>query len=329
MSYDLLKYNISALLSGVVDSLKFHIPPLFFLTSKTVRERMVQCLVLNGIIFLGSILLVEYILLPLLTRMMAVSDAGGAELILSRTSLFMDLLFDWLYLALWIWPMYGISLVLCSIWYQEIAEAAYITRGGKRNSSKFTFKRWVNAMAEELYKWLFVGSFIIGQTTLFTAIPRVGWLLGLLHLCWLYSFYSFDYLWNLQGIAFEDRCQYFQERWAYFTGFGFPSALLTYLLPRFIGAGIFALLFPFFIILAIVAQPDARGPPPKNNVALPIFRISKKINLVVLEIIDHPPSSQYTFMLQGRRLPNHHNPDCQSVYSLAQGIIVLIQRTCD
>jgi len=37
---------------------------------------------------------------------------------------------------------------------------------------------------------------------------------------WIYAFYSFEYKWINKGWTLEKRIDYFEERWAYFIGFG-------------------------------------------------------------------------------------------------------------
>jgi len=217
---------------------------------------------------------------------------------------FIDVLLSWLYQILWIYPIYSISFILNAIWYQDIADHAFITRGGKRKTIDFTFQRWVNAMAEELYRTLLFGSFMV-QKTLSSFIPYIGFPISTIHLCWIYSLYSFEYKWALEGWSLEKRLVFFETRWAYFAGFGLPAALLSILFPRFISAGIFAFTFPLFIILAIVAHPIAHNaalleeskqkkeespaasaPAPVSLTArLPIFKYSLKLNEIVVKCL--------------------------------------------
>ena len=97
---------------------------------------------------------------------------------------------------------------------------------------------------------------IILQTSLiYYIVPVFGGLLSFIHVCWVYSLYSFEYTWTHQSWSIPARIQFFEERWAYFFGFGLPCALITFWSPHFIGSGIFALLFPVYIIMANIATP--------------------------------------------------------------------------
>ena len=54
-----------------------------------------------------------------------------------------------------------------------------------------TFQRWVSTMSDEVYRLLLVTAFMI-QTTAVSFIPVVGNTLVLVHMCWMYSLYSFE-----------------------------------------------------------------------------------------------------------------------------------------
>ena len=96
---------------------------------------------------------------------------------------------------LWIYPLYAISFILNAIWYQDIADHAFITHGGTgaANAAKsgVTFQKWVATMSDEVYRLLLVTAFML-QITAVSFIPIVGNALVVVHLCWLYSLYSFE-----------------------------------------------------------------------------------------------------------------------------------------
>jgi hypothetical protein len=72
--------------------------------------------------------------------------------------------------------------------------------------------------------------------------------------------YGFEYRWTHEGVDMEKRLRYFEERWPYFlgevsipdflshmdvfVGWGMPIVATTYFVPPFVGAGVFALVFP-------------------------------------------------------------------------------------
>jgi hypothetical protein len=110
-------------------------------------------------------------------------------------------------------------------------------------------------MSDEVYRLLLVSAYMV-QMTLVSFVPfGIGNFLVILHLCWMYSLYSFEYKWSLLGWSLEYRLKYFEKHWAYFLGFGLPAVCLSLFFPKFISLGIFAFTFPIFIILAIIAHP--------------------------------------------------------------------------
>lgn len=123
-------------------------------------------------------------------------------------------------------------------------------------------------MSDEVYRLLLVSAYMV-QLTIVSLIPfGIGDVLAVVHLCWMYSLYSFEYKWSLLGWSLEYRLKYFEHHWAYFLGFGLPAVSLTLLFPKFISLGIFALAFPIFIILAIIARPTTHAHTKKTGAAL-------------------------------------------------------------
>ena len=108
---------------------------------------------------------------------------------------------------LWIYPLYAISFILNAIFYQDIADHSFITHGGTAPlgtpgaaaaaaaaasaKSGVTFQKWVATMSDEVYRLLLVTAFMI-QITVLSFIPYIGTPLVVVHLCWLYSLYSFE-----------------------------------------------------------------------------------------------------------------------------------------
>ena len=271
---------------GIFDALKFYHCIFYFMTSKTIRYRTLQCFLLNGVIFVGNILLAEHIIRPLISYILNTDDTLSSS---SSSSKFIDLNTSsnnfsqvnnmieiglyFLYQILWLWPFYLLSFALNGMWYQDIADHAFILMNGKRKISSFTFSKWINYMAEELYRLILV-IFCLLQAIVIGFIPFIGKWLCIIHFAWLYALYSFEYKWSFLSWSLHKRLNYFQKHWVYFSGFGTPLALITVLFPKFLGSGIYALCFPCFLIVSIVAKPIAHD---KDTKGLPIFSLSKML----------------------------------------------------
>jgi len=274
-----------AVVSGLLDGLKVQNTIYIFFESKTIRNRSVLCFFLNGFIFLGSLFLVEKVVSPILKFLLIASDENDSQQLGATVGHGMSLLLMWMYYLLWIYPIYGISFILSAIWYQDIADTSFVVLGGKRPALEFTFQRWVNSMAEEVYRLLLIWTFCV-QILAFSFIPYVGRFLAALQCCWLHSLYSFEYKWVLQGWTLEQRLEFLETRWAYFAGFGIPVTLLTYFFPRFISNGLFACTLPIYIILAILGDPQSHASETAKDeqaYRIPIFSMAKVLNALVLK----------------------------------------------
>ena len=106
---------LECFVAGVLDSIRFPHTAIFFVTSKVVRVRFMQCLVLNGGIFLSSVLLADYVLTPAFHWLLDV-DTNTPLTISWLPSTLSSLLLSVFYLV-WVYPLYAISFLLNAIWY--------------------------------------------------------------------------------------------------------------------------------------------------------------------------------------------------------------------
>merc|ERR1711934_666690 len=118
-------------------------------------------------------------------------------------------------------------------------------------------------MAHEIYRTFLMLGLIMQNSLLWRVshFPLIGPLFGplfavfgIVSLSWISAFYSFEYNWSIQGWTVEEKVSCFESRYAYFFGFGLPIALITAYFPFFVSNGLFALVFPLFIILATAAE---------------------------------------------------------------------------
>jgi len=248
--------------AGLRDGVCFHRCVVYFVYNQQILVKTGQCLILNGFIFLGSILLWEHALSPGTRWMLAFSLHGG------ESTRYVDVahrVLCALFGVFWLVPVYILSFPLSCVWYQEIATLAMKVRrqraevgAGKAGKPLRADKEqdFMVQIAQEVYRVVLFAVFML-QTYVagIIPIPLVGMVVNFVLLSWLNAFYSFDYQWSLRGRRLEERIQFFERNWAYFLGFGSVCTLGTVFCSFFSGAAILAAVYPLFILIACDADP--------------------------------------------------------------------------
>lgn len=272
---------------GVLDAVSLHRCLVFFVKSELVRVRTVQCFILNGVIFLGSIILWNNVVAPALSFLLRLS-ADGDE---SSTAEFIVDLFAVLYKVLWIYPIYCVSFILNTVMYQDVANRALVLCKQQDHPRQVAFMK---RLIDEIFRVLLNLVYIIEMNLLYY-VPFVGPPIYFVHSCWLASMYCFEYRWVHLRWSSNARLHYFEQNWLYFAGFGFPVSVLSFMCPRFIDTGVFALLFPLCILTSAPAQPQELKEAPKIIRRLPIFSVVQTCSCFVLRLVEgrlssHQPS---------------------------------------
>ncbi|KAI8815706.1 etoposide-induced protein 2.4-domain-containing protein [Fimicolochytrium jonesii] len=270
---------------GLVDAFAF--PPAFITIygSKTIQQNVLKCVLLNGLIFLGSVFLFDVAILPISRRLRTgvFTVTGGADM--KDSGRWFDTLFVLTYYTFWVYPIYIVTFVLNAMWYQKIAERSFRVQVGKPVTVAFSYQRLITLLTSESYRALLLLNFLI-QSALVYFIPIFGPPLSFVCFCWSASFYAFEYRWGQKGWTLEQQIEHFERHWAYYFGFGFPCTLLTFFFPQIVSQGLFALIFPLYIILC-----NRASPLPKPNwqihhrflpERLPIFRLAVITNGICL-----------------------------------------------
>ncbi|XP_022907987.1 etoposide-induced protein 2.4 homolog [Onthophagus taurus] len=215
-----------------------------------VLTRTMHCCLLNFCIFLCSIICFEYILLPTINTLL--------EYIFGNKSLVGNLIWSWikpclswLFKTLWVLPLFVLSKLINSLWFQDIADTAFRYRRGRPQFTHSISKSISDTIFSILVQILFL---VQGMIVEYIPIYGVGYVLSLVHMCLLYSLYSFEYKWFNMGWELHHRLDFIEMNWPYFIGFGLPLTLITQF-SYIISACIFSTTFPIFIISANEANP--------------------------------------------------------------------------
>ena len=271
---------------GAVAALSMHRVARYASRSKRLRTLAARCVLVNGVVFLGSLAVLDHALVPfigwVLHRWTAADAAGGAggaggrSLAASASSSFL-----WTARAAWLYPTYFASTVVnsftagemarisCALAAEDDAARALARRrvtgsveldagdSEKRDSEKKDGSRrgGVAGLAEAVYHVLIVNSLFAQITALsFVLTGPIGtWVTRALQ-TWLYAYYCHDYLWSARGKPPGWRVAHFEGNWCYFAGFGSPIVLISAMnLSTFYAAAVQAMAFPVFMIAAIAS----------------------------------------------------------------------------
>eukprot|EP01083_Nonionella_stella_P217180 779877_1 len=108
---------------------------IYVVTSPLIRRRFAQCCILNGVIFLGSICILNYIIIPLFVFILRCSGVS------SHSTEWAEFAVDKLYKAIWVLPLYIFSFVVNSLWYQDIAEQAHLLYSASAKEEEKSMKK--------------------------------------------------------------------------------------------------------------------------------------------------------------------------------------------
>ncbi|KAE9595120.1 putative etoposide-induced 2.4 [Lupinus albus] len=262
------------------------------LRSKRVLLRTGQCFLLNGLIFLGSLFLLNTLIIPTLSWILPHHHHHYSFLRLSLIHLFY---------VLWFYPLYVFSIVLSTIWYNDIAKYGYAAM----ETSNITTHKGQNdhhvkrpsglggvmiGIGEQVYSILLLNVFFL-EVYATGFLPYIGKLLNFVLLSWMYAYYCFEYKWNFNEVALDKRLDYFESYWAFFAGFGSPCVLAIFFFSPLVSYGIMAILFPLFVLTATGSNAEQEMSFEKDKrrdagmERLPIFYVANKVSMWLLSLL--------------------------------------------
>ncbi|KAH1222068.1 Protein EI24 [Glycine max] len=313
-------------LEGLVEACCLHRVVILCMRSNKLLMRTGQCFLLNGFIFLGSIFVLNSVVIPALWWILPdqcsqfvshkLCDLGGTLKFYS----FLRLALIQLFYVLWFYPLYVFSIVLSTIWYNDIARYGYAAMG----RSKFTVEKGSSqnnsptvqnahhvkgpsglggvmiGIGQQVYSILLLSVFFL-EVYATGFIPYIGKLLNFLLLSWMYAYYCFEYKWNFNEVALDRRLDYFESYWPFFAGFGSPCVLAIFFFSPLVSYGIMAILFPLFVLTATGSESEQEISFEKHKwrVAgvgrLPIFYVADKVSMWMLSLLPLEKGDQDKF----------------------------------
>lgn len=244
-----------------------------------VVQNVIQCALLNGGVFLLSVLLFEYGLLPGIDILFGTTFGIESTTMLVWTWIKYFLLL--IYRTAWLIPLLLLSKVINTLWFQDIADSAYRFSRGRPISFPSISMYFADSIFSIMVQILFL---IQATVSCFIPIFPLGCILYTIQMSLLHSLYSFEYKWFNMGWELHKRLSFIEENWPYFIGFGLPLTILTQLSQSWVINGcVFSILFPLFIISGNEANPVMQ--PSKVN--LHLFSLVITAANVIFSLIGH------------------------------------------
>ncbi|KAI0507852.1 hypothetical protein KFK09_013980 [Dendrobium nobile] len=310
-------------LAGFREACSLHRVFILCFSSKALAIRTGQCFLLNGLIFLGSLFMFNSVVMPTLLWILP-SECGqfvSEHICQSRTALalysFTRRVLVELFYVFWFYPLYAFSIILSTMWYNDIARYAFEVlkrkgihlakasgekasqdnQNGMHSSRPGGLEGVVVGIGEQLYSLLLLAFFFI-EAVAALFIPYIGTAISFLLNAWMYAYYCFEYKWNLSELSLDKRLEFFESNWAFFAGFGSPCVLAIFFFSRLVSYGVMAILFPLFVLTAagclaeqvidsIRGEWNGGGPG-----KVPIFYAADTLSMFVLRFIPNVRKEQ-------------------------------------
>ncbi|CAN1143494.1 Protein EI24 homolog [Linum perenne] len=262
-------------LEGFLEACCLHRVFILCRRSKQLSIRTGQCFLLNGFIFLGSLFLLNSVVIPTLLWILPdkCSEISSGEQcsfdgILKYYSFLRHGLMQLVYIF-WFYPLYLFSFILSTLWYNDIAKYGFAAMGESgsnllkpSSSDEVTVSEnkapmnklpglegVIVGIGEQVYSALLLTFFFL-QVSVVGLMPFVGKTFSFVLLSWMYAYYCFEYKWNLSEVPLDRRLDFFETNWAFFAGFGSPCVLAIFFVSPLVSYGVMAILYPLFVLAA-------------------------------------------------------------------------------
>ncbi|XP_021901595.1 protein EI24 homolog isoform X6 [Carica papaya] len=309
-------------LEGFREACCLHRVVLLCLRSRTLLMRTAQCFLLNGLIFLGSLFVLNSVVIPTLEWMLPhqcslITDQETCPLggILKFYYLLRLGLVQLFYLF-WFYPLYIFSFILSNLWYNDIAKYGFAALGESEvtamepsGDDALTSQKNTNTnkpaglggimvgIGEQVYSVLLLSFFFL-EVYATGFLPYIGKTINFLLLSWMYAYYCYEYKWNFSEVPLDKRLDFFESNWAFFAGFGSPCVLAIFFFSPLVSYGVMAILFPLFVLTATSSGAEKaifsqrRKWKGASLGRLPIFYVADTLSMWMLSIFLLEPQEQ-------------------------------------
>ncbi|GAB2279082.1 hypothetical protein Dimus_039325 [Dionaea muscipula] len=271
-----LKQGVILWLEGFREACCLHRVIILCHRSRRLLIRTGQCFLLNGFIFLGSVFILKSFAIPTLQWILPdvcphveFQEICTSSLVLKLYSV-LRMVLIWLLHLCWFYPLYAFSIVLSTIWYNDIARHGFEAMGKYKPTARKEDSTGENSVyrdkpagvegimigiGEQVYSVLLLSFFFL-EVSATGFLPYIGKAINFLLLSWMYAYYCFEYKWNFSGVSLDKRLDFFESNWAFFAGFGNPCVLAIFFFPPLESYAVMATLFPLFVLTATSSEAD-------------------------------------------------------------------------
>jgi etoposide-induced 2.4 mRNA len=248
-----IKNWLNDFLTGIWDS--FQILSVIGIISKNskISNNILNCLLLNGFLFIGSMILYSYYIEPLVEYILQVVSPLGYVLMVAK----------YFYYIFWLIPLYLLCSIITSFWIDEIYYECLekVNENENENDKQMTEvegRDIVTVVSNQIERLLIIICFVVclSAINLLSNFIPFMFLLKFVTLSILNSLYVFEYI-VMQKYIFDYKTitHFIENKFFYFFGFGM---LLTFIVNQInsvtVSSSIFLMAFPFFLIESVLVN---------------------------------------------------------------------------
>ena len=235
--------QIKEFFQGFYDSLKIFLIYDIIMVSDKLHKKLINCFMLNGLLFLGSIFIYNKIIFPIVLTL-------GEKLLFS----YLDEITTYMFYLLWLFPMFLICNIVTSLWIDEIyIESLEIVE--QSSNIKIEGQDIITVLANQLERLLIVVIMIL-QIQLFNFLDK--YIPGMIFIKYmtmsiLNSLYVFEYILLQKYIRdYKSIMNFIENKFFYFFGFGILLTFMINYVDSFTtNSAIFLMAFPLFLVTSV------------------------------------------------------------------------------